>query len=55
MWNQNLQRQFPYLFQLAEARKFLQQYEVKTRQLTKETEFKNKELETIRLVIVVMV
>ncbi|XP_056021227.1 centlein-like isoform X3 [Ostrea edulis] len=34
--------------ELGEARKFLQQYEVKTRQLTKETEFKNKELETIR-------
>ncbi|XP_078314119.1 centlein-like isoform X3 [Crassostrea virginica] len=34
--------------ELGEARKLLQQYEVKTQQLTKENEFKNKELETVR-------
>lgn len=34
--------------EFGEAKKLLQQYEVKTQKLTKENEFKNKELETVR-------
>ncbi|XP_061172760.1 centlein-like isoform X2 [Saccostrea echinata] len=34
--------------ELGEAKKLLQQYDIKTQKLTKENEFKNKELETVR-------
>lgn len=41
-------------FQFGEAKKLLQQYEVKTQKLTKENEFKNKELETVRYMVILI-